>query len=179
MMKNKRDEELTKYSVNIKKLAMAGVMVALSVVCSAFYIPVGASKCFPVQHGVNVLSAVILGPFYGVGMAFCTSFIRVITGTGSLLAFPGSMAGALLCGMAYWKTKNMLLTFMCEAFGTGIIGGILAYPIATAIMNKEAAVFTYVIPFFISSAGGALIAVFIINLLIKTRVLETVKRSMC
>ena len=39
-------------------------------------------------------------------------------------------------------------------FGTGIIGALAAYPIAVYIMGKEAALFAYVLPFIISSAGG-------------------------
>ena len=84
-------------SFNVKKLAAAGLLTAVAVACSPFSIPVGASQCFPVQHMVNVLAAVFLGPWYGVAMAFVTSLIRNMLGTGSLLAFPGSMCGALLC----------------------------------------------------------------------------------
>lgn len=89
------------------KMAVAGVLIAVCVVCSPLSIPVGASRCFPVQHLVNILAAVLLGPFYGVGMAFVTSLIRVLMGTGTLLAFPGSMCGALLCGLVYKYSKNI------------------------------------------------------------------------
>ena len=85
---------------NIKKLTLAGLLIALGVACSTFSFPVGASRCSPVQHMVNVLAAVLLGPAYGVGMAFVTSLLRIAMGTGTLLAFPGSMVGALLCGLA-------------------------------------------------------------------------------
>ena len=86
---------------NTKKLVLAAVLIALGVAASPLYIPIGASKCFPVQHLVNVLAAVLLGPWYGVSMAFVTSLLRVLIGTGSLLAFPGSMCGALLAGLLY------------------------------------------------------------------------------
>ena len=36
-------------------------------------------------------------------MAFITSLIRVLMRTGTLLAFPGSMCGALLAGLMYKK----------------------------------------------------------------------------
>ena len=51
-------------SNNLKKMVVAAMFVALAVALSAFSIPVGASRCFPVQHMVNVLSAVLLGPFW-------------------------------------------------------------------------------------------------------------------
>lgn len=160
---------------NIRKLAMAGVLVALSVVCSTFYIPIGASKCFPIQHFVNVLVAVVLGPFYGVAMAFCTSFLRVVLGTGSLLAFPGSMIGALLCGVIYDKTHNLIATYFGEAIGTGVIGAMIAYPVATLVMGKEAALFTYVIPFLISSGIGAAFSVVFLGVLSKAKILSKVQ----
>lgn len=159
-------------SSNIKKLALAGMLVALGVVCSPFSFPIGASRCFPVQHMVNVLAAVLLGPYYGVGMAFVTSFIRVLLGTGSLLAFPGSMCGALLCGMVYHFTRKYFLTYLAEVFGTSILGGLLAYPIATLILMNEAAWFGYVLPFFVSTLGGTVIAAVFIAVLKRTKVLE-------
>ncbi len=53
---------------NIRKLTIAGVLVAVAVVGSLFSIPVFGAKCSPVQHMVNVLGAVLLGPGYAVGM---------------------------------------------------------------------------------------------------------------
>lgn len=41
--------------VNVRKLALAGILVAVGIVCSPLSIPVGASKCAPVQHFINIL----------------------------------------------------------------------------------------------------------------------------
>ena len=157
------------------KLAMAGILIAVGVACSPLSIPVGASRCFPVQHLVNILAAVILGPFYGVIMAFLTSLIRVMVGTGTLLAFPGSMCGALICGLVYKYSKNLPLTCIGELFGTSVVGGICAYPIATLLMGKEAALWSYILPFFVSSAGGTIIAAVLMFALKRTKVLDKVK----
>ena len=62
--------------LNIRKLAVAGMMTAVGVALSGFYIPIGVSKCFPIQHLLNVLAGVFLGPSYALGFAFCTAFIR-------------------------------------------------------------------------------------------------------
>ncbi len=155
-----------------KKLALAGLLIAVAVVCSPFSIPVGASRCFPVQHFVNVLSAVVLGPFYGVVMAFITSCIRVAVGTGTLLAFPGSMLGALMCGLVFKCSKNIPLTCVGELFGTSVLGGLAAYPIAVFLMGKSAAMYAYILPFFVSSAGGTIIAAVLLFALKKTGVLD-------
>ena len=143
----------------IKKLALAGVLCAVAVVGSTFSFPVFGSKCAPVQHMVNVLCAVFLGPWYGV--AFVASLLRNLMGLGSLLAFPGSMCGALLCGVAYHKTKNLPVTLVAEVLGTGIIGGLLSWPIAIAFMGKSAgdiAFYAYVFPFLVSTVGGSVLA---------------------
>ncbi|MBC8571072.1 energy coupling factor transporter S component ThiW [Zongyangia hominis] len=163
---------------NVKKLAFAGIFVALAVVCSAFYIPIGVSKCFPIQHMVNVLAGVFLGPWYACGMAFVTSLIRVLMGTGSLLAFPGSMIGALLCGLIYQKTRKMPLAVLGEVIGTGLLGALAAYPMATLFMAKEAAVFGFVLPFGISSLGGALISFVILLILERTKALSLLEKSL-
>ena len=51
-----------------KKLARAGVLTALATVGSMISFPVAGSQCAPVQHMVNILAAVTLGPGWGVGV---------------------------------------------------------------------------------------------------------------
>lgn len=163
-----------------KKMCVAGILCAVAVVGSMFSVPVFGSKCAPVQHMVNILCAVLLGPWYGVAVAFGASLLRNLMGLGSLLAFPGSMFGALLCGMAYWKFKNIPVTLFAEVFGTGILGGLCAYPIAIALMGVsagEVAFYAYVIPFLVSTTGGALLSAILIGALRKTGVLESFQAS--
>ena len=154
--------------VNVKKLAVSAMLVAVAVSLSGFSIPIGASKCFPIQHLSNVIAGVFLGPWYGVAMAFCTSLIRNLMGTGSLLAFPGSMIGAYLCGAVYQRFGKLTLAYSGEVFGTGIIGGILCYPVATLLMGKEAALFAYVMPFLMSTLCGTIMAAFLVGVLYKS-----------
>ncbi len=149
-----------------KRLTMAAMFVAIGVILgNVVYIPVGVSKCFPIQHAINVMSAVILGPGYGVLIAFVISLLRNILGTGSLLAFPGSMIGALLAGLVYKYTKNKYITSIAEVFGTGVLGGLIAFPVAKYFMGKEVAIFFFVYPFILSSIGGSLIAIIILKVM--------------
>ena len=110
-------------SVNTKKLALTAIFAAVAVVGSMFSFPVFGSKCAPVQHLVNVLCAVFLGPWWGLAAAFIASVIRNMTGLGTLLAFPGSMCGALLSGILYRKFKALPAAWIGEIFGTAVIGG--------------------------------------------------------
>ena len=103
---------------------------------------------------------------HALGFAFCTALIRNLLGTGSLLAFPGSMVGAFCCGMLYRYTKKLFAAVTGEVVGTGVLGGMLCYPVAKFLLgNAEAALFTYVIPFFISTLGGSLLAVVLLVIL--------------
>ena len=143
---------------------------------SFFSVPVFGSKCAPVQHIVNILCAVLLGPFSGVGVAFATSLIRNLLGLGSLMAFPGSMFGALLCGIAYHKTKNTWLTYIAEVFGTAVLGGLCAYPVAILFMGINAAdvaFYAYIIPFLISTAAGAVLSAVMIEGMKKAKLLRS------
>ena len=148
--------------VSAKKLALAGMFCALCVVGSVFSFPMFGSKCAPVQHMVNVLCAVLLG-------------------LGSLMAFPGSMFGALLCGLVYHKTKNILATVVGEVFGTSILGGLCAYPVAIFLMGKSAgdiAFYAYIVPFLISTGVGAVIAGILVFSLQRSGVLRSMQSSL-
>ena len=141
-----------------RKAALSGLLIAIAVVFGTFSIPIFGAKMSPVQHFINVVSAVVLGPGYAVGNAFIASLLRNILGTGSLLAFPGSMAGAFLSGLLFSKFRKLEMALAGEVIGTGILGALLAYPVAALLMGKESAVFVYVIPFLISCTGGSIMA---------------------
>ncbi len=159
-------------TINVRKLALAGILVAVGIVCSPLSVPVGASKCAPVQHFINILGGVFLGPGYAVGMAFVTSLLRNLMGTGTLLAFPGSMCGALLCGILYKYGRRLPLAYAGELFGTSVIGGLLSYPVAVLLMGSESAVYGFVFPFFVSSFGGTVIAVILVTAMKKMKIFD-------
>lgn len=166
---------------NTKKLASAGIFCAIAVVGSMFSFPVFGSRCAPVQHMVNILCAVLLGPGYGVAVAFSASLIRNMLGLGSLMAFPGSMFGALLCGLVYKKTQSLAGTLIGEVAGTSILGGLSAYPVAILLMGQNAselAFYAYVVPFLISTAGGAVIAAIVLFSLKKASLIDRMQMSL-
>ena len=156
-----------------RKVAMAGVFTALAVVGSLLSVPIAGSKCAPVQHMINVLAAVTLGPGWGVGIAFCASLLRNLFGIGSLLAFPGSMVGALCCGLMFALSRKISLTCLAEALGTGFLGGLAAYPIAKALMGLQPeTAFVYVVPFLISTVAGSILAFLVLSMLKRRGVLD-------
>ena len=141
-----------------KKLAIAGLLTALAVAGSLISFPVLGSRCSPVQHMVNILCAVFLGPGYGLASAFAASLLRNLLGLGSLMAFPGSMVGALVCGLTYAGTRNLAATCAGEVLGTGVLGALAAWPIANLILGQDVAAYAYMVPFLVSTVGGSIIA---------------------
>ncbi len=147
-----------------RKLVLSGILIAIATVLGTFSIPILGAKASPIQHLINVISGVTLGPVYGLLCAFVSSLLRNILGTGSILAFPGSMVGVLLAGLLYKKFKKVELAVIGEVVGTGIIGALLAYTLAAFVLGREVALFVYIVPFSLSSIVGSLIAYIILKI---------------
>lgn len=162
--------------INLRKLTLTAIFAAIAVVGSLFSFPVFGSKCAPVQHLINILCAVLVGPWWGLACAFVASVIRNALGLGTLLAFPGSMCGALLSGLLYKAMKKLPAAYVGEVFGTAVIGGMLSYPIAAFLLHNEAAtLFTFVIPFLISTCGGTILAIILTVALDKAGLIKRFK----
>ena len=149
--------ELSKNKSRTKKLVISGILIAISTILGTFSIPLLGAKVAPIQHLVNVIAAVILGPVYGVGCAFVSSLLRNILGT-------GSMVGVFLSGLLYKKFKKIEVAVIGEVIGTGIIGALLAYPLAAFVLGREVAMFVYIVPFSLSSFIGSFLAYIILKL---------------
>lgn len=154
--------------MNSRDVARAVILVAVSVALSPVFIPVGIAKCFPAQHMVNVLAAVMLGPAYAVAIATAAALVRNILGLGTLLAFPGGMIGALLAGLAYLGTKNIYLAGLGEIVGTGLLGALVSvWIVAPLLMQKTMALTTLIVAFSVSTIGGTVIGLIALRLLHK------------
>lgn len=164
--------------MNTKKLALSSLLIALGVTLSPYAVPVGIAKCYPWQHLINVISAILLGPVYTVMTAFSISVIRNLLGLGTILAFPGSLFGAFLASILYQKYARTYLAFVGEVIGTGLIGALCAYPVAVLLMGKTPAAFTFVIPFMLSSFVGALAALFIFEFTSIKKIIAKRKESL-
>lgn len=164
---------------NLKKLTLTAIFAAIATAGSLFSFPILGAKCSPIQHLINILCAIFLGPTYGVGCAFIASFLRNILGLGTLLAFPGSMCGAALAGILYHCSGRRWTAYLGEVCGTALIGGILAYPVASLILgNTSARLFTFVMPFLVSTAGGAVIAAILCEMMAGTGLLTQLKSQL-
>ena len=151
---------------------MTSIIIAITTISShIIYIPVGFSKIFPIQHFANVLLAVLLGPWYAVGGALVVSTLRILLGTGSIFAYPGSVFGALLAGFFYAKSKRLGIAFVGEVIGTGILGAMATYPIGVLLLGKELTLFGFIPAFMFSSITGALLAYALLKIMVKNKVM--------
>lgn len=137
---------------------------------SILWFPAGIAKAYPVQHAINVLAGVLLGPIPGVIIAFVTGLLRNLMGTGSLLAFPGGMIGAFLAGYMYRKMKKSWGAAIGEIVGSGLIAPLIAVPYAKILMGTTVASLFFIPPFIVSSISGALIGLFLVNRILKSKV---------
>lgn len=135
------------------------MLIALGTVLAGMIrVPVGVATATPVQHAVNVLAAAWFGPAGAVTVALLISLLRNLLGLGTLLAFPGSLFGAALAGLAYRAARRPAAAMAGEVVGTGLLGGLAAFPVARWLLGQaEAAWFFYVVPFTVSSLLGALV----------------------
>lgn len=134
----------------------AALLTAAGVLLSpVFSFPLGVTRAFPLQHMINIFLAVLCGTRYGVSAAFTTSVIRNIIGSGSLLAFPGSMIGAFLSGYLYSRTKKLWAAVLGEFAGTSLIGGLVSYPLAALFMGSSKGAFSIFLSFPFPAAPGA------------------------
>jgi energy coupling factor transporter S component ThiW len=155
--------------ISVQKLTLMAMFVAIGTLAShILWIPAGVAKTFPVQHAINVIAGVILGPLPAVIVAFAIGLLRNLIGVGSLLAFPGGMIGALLAGYFYRRAKTYGAAAAGEWIGTGLIGAVIAVPVAALFLGSKTGAFFFVLPFLTSSVAGGIIGWMVLRLIRKS-----------
>ncbi|KXG43670.1 energy coupling factor transporter S component ThiW [Tepidibacillus decaturensis] len=156
----------------VKQLTLMAMLVAIGTITSTLiWFPAGIAKAYPMQHAINVISAVVLGPVGGITVAFLIGLLRNILGVGTILAFPGGMIGAFIAGWLYRKTKKLFWAAFGEVIGTGFLGAIASVPIAYFFLGKSVAVFFFVPSFLVSTISGSILAYLVISLLMKNEMM--------
>ena len=157
-----------------RSVAYAVVLVAIGVALAPYTsFPIGIAKVNPTQHFVNVVGAVLLGPWWAVIIAAIIGVIRNVMGVGTLLAFPGGMIGALLAGLVYQWTRKLLLGAAGEIVGTGFIAPVVsAFFVAPVLMGRAIPLFALVPSFLASTLAGAIIGVLAIKLLQRADIIQ-------
>lgn len=159
---------------NVKKMAILAMMVALGVILSPILRVPGMA---PMQHFINVLVAVLLGPWYALACAILISILRMWLMGVNLLAVTGSVFGAVLSSLLYRATGKQIAAVIGEIIGTGIIGAMASYPVMAFFYHMEDVVlFTYVPSFVAGTVIGGFTAYFFLKALAKNGLLARLQR---
>ncbi|RLL42022.1 energy coupling factor transporter S component ThiW [Oceanobacillus piezotolerans] len=145
-------------------LTTMAVFVAIgTITAQLIWFPAGIARAYPMQHAINVIAGVLLGPGPAVIIAFMIGVLRNLLGLGTLLAFPGGMVGAFLAGYFYKKSGKKGFAAFGEGLGSGIIGAFAAVPFAYVFMGSAVGAFAFLPPFLVSSLTGSIIGWLIIS----------------
>jgi energy coupling factor transporter S component ThiW len=150
-----------------RQVAQAVILVAIGVALSPITsFPIGIAKVNPTQHFVNVVGAILLGPWWAFAIAGIIGILRNALGVGTLLAFPGGMIGALLAGYAYRLTRNIYLGAAGEVIGTGILGALVSgWLVAPVFMQSTMSIGLLIASFLGSTVIGTILGVLALKLL--------------
>ena len=117
-----------------KKMALTAMLACLAFVLNTFvYFPAMA----PFQHCVDVIAAVLVGPWYGFAAALLCGIMRMLSGR-TIQAVTGAIYGPILGGLIYKKTKNIYLVWIGEVIGTGFFGAMSSYPLMKMFYGLDA-----------------------------------------
>ena len=158
-------------AINIRRVSLATVLIALGVVISPFlWFPILASKAFPGQHIVNAVAGVLLGPFWAAFIAICIGLIRMSLGIGTIFSMPGGIPGALVVGLFHWLlrrsgVRQLELAALTEPIGTILIGGTLAVYLVAPLLGRNMLLIPVWIGWSISCVPGAVVGFIILEAL--------------
>lgn len=161
---------------NLKKMTLSGVLIAAGFVLSPILRVPGMA---PMQHFINVITAVLLGPWYGLFGALAIAFLRMTLMGINVLAVTGAIFGATLSGLLYRRFKTIIAAVIGEIIGTGIIGSMLSYPAMKFIVgNGKVALFTYLVPFTTATIVGGFIAYIVLKSLAQMKLLNQMQQKL-
>ncbi|NMB15318.1 MAG: energy coupling factor transporter S component ThiW [Gallicola sp.] len=150
---------------NLRKQLWMAFLIALGFVLSPILRVPGMA---PMQHFINVIAAVTVGPVGAFIVALLINIMRMMFLAISPLAITGSVFGAALSGIFFVKIKKPWGAAVGEWIGTGIIGSLLSYPVMALIMGvPEIGWLTYVPGFLAGTLSGGLLGLFFVHIMAK------------
>lgn len=159
----------------IRKLTTLALLVALGFVLSPILRVPGMA---PMQHFINVICAVLLGPWYALLCAILIAALRMSIMGINLLAVTGGVFGATLSGIVYRRSQKLIGAVIGEIIGTGIIGAVASYPVMALVYgNHEVVLFTYVPSFILGTVIGGFAAYIFLVALKKRGLLQKFQRQ--
>lgn len=150
---------------------LAAVAVALSPIVS---FPLGFATPFPIQHMVNAIAGVLLGPWYAVFVAVVAGTVRNAVHTGTIFAFPGGIFGGLVVGFTHKYIVKNDYAALTEPIGTGIIGATVSaylvgpWALQAGFIARLGTLEAFVISFLASSIPGSILGFIVVKVIRRT-----------
>lgn len=161
---------------HLLRLTTLSLLVALGYVLSPILRVPGMA---PMQHFINVICAVLLGPWYALLCAVLIAALRMSLMGINLLAVTGAVFGAFLSGLLYRRTGKLLVAVAGEVIGTGIIGAVASWPVMKYIYGAHDVVWvTYLPSFMLGTLIGGFVAFVFLVALKKRSLLEQMQKQL-
>ena len=165
---------------NTKKLAVAGIFCTAAVVEACFPFRFSEANAPIPAHGQHTVCGAVKARIWR-----WSGICGIIDPQSAWSWKSDGFSGQYVWRIGLWsgllQNENIFATLLGEVFGTAILGGLSAYPIAVFFMGQSAAglaFYAYIIPFLISTAGGAIISAVLIYSLKKAGILHTMQESL-
>lgn len=173
-------QPLSLSTAHSRRCATRRLVVTAMFACLAFvlntcvYFPAMA----PFQHFVDVVAAVILGPWYACAAAFICGVLRMLSGR-TIQAVAGAVFGPVLGGIFYRRFHSLWAAALGEVIGTGFFGAMASYPLMKCFYGLDAQSPFYYIPFYTPSAVvGAVMGVTVLLILRRAGVIKWMLREL-
>lgn len=143
-------------SPSLLRLTTLAMLVAVGVLISPILRVEG--MC-PMAHLINIVCAVLLGPWYSLLCATVIGILRMALMGIPPLALTGAVFGAFLSGVFYRLSGGRLIfAVLGEIVGTGIIGAMVSAPVMTLLWGYEGITLLYYVPSFLCGTliGGSI-----------------------
>jgi len=157
------------------KVSLSAFLIALGVLFSVFPgpIPVGPTLVFPFQSMINVISGILLGPWYAAIVALAVGIIRMSIHTGTVFSLPGGVPGAILVGLTYKVTKRYLSAF-AEVPGTALVGAFLSAFLVAPMIGRNATLWFFILAFTPPAVLGSVVGYIIVIALKKRQIIARI-----
>ena len=161
-----------------KKIAAAAIFVGVGIVLSALnpfgYFLIAGTKINPFAHFINAITGVLIGFTFSCITALGIASLRFSIGIGTIHAFHGGLAGAVVVGTLSYVFRRKFPKFVefaafLEPIGTIFIGGTIGQLIMPFgnIFAIEGFLFYWGL-FAMSSIPGSLMGYIVLSVLEKT-----------
>ncbi len=135
-IENKSEEKIIFRNTLTKKVATAGIFMAVGLVLSFLnpfaYFTIFGTKINPFVHFINAITGVLIGLSFSCVVALGIAILRFAFGIGTIHAFHGGISGAFVVGLVAHILRKKFPKYvefaaLTEPIGTVFIGGTIAY----------------------------------------------------